>query len=1292
MIEGFEPRTGELDRGLLVLTFKTPLNPPSEAQLLAALMAAGITPEVSAPEERETTALTSTCFVAVPWLVPSRAEAQRQLQRLEGLVQQFGAASAYCTKVATALSLPDDDDEEDGDEEEEEEESDETQETRHREGDDEGGWRAGPPPGTASLPFPLENLDARLEEFDYEDWGIALKLAGPPVPGEAQLLRALHAFWLAPYRDPQREERATYRHADVAYDRELRTGLLWVDRFFVPVHPSELVSHLSWIAELVHRFLPVAHARFTGAESALKYAALTKSPVPLVLAGNPMRDAMEAGGVEGARRFAAGQSLWSARELAAMALELVYEVDPDDDPDEALARVELGLSFDPKDEDLASCKLEVLLRNVRVDEALRFVQDHPDAHVHVAQLGSLLRRERVNELRAVVQNAPRFTTNDTALTERVPRLLDLAPDLLPVLLKKLPPDEDIIPPLHALAHDLAMRDDPAKKDAAFVVFEAIFARPLPSPESTARENFLSAWNNACIHAHAAKRFELAARLADRAQPFVPENPFIAHSAACAYVAVGARDKALGQVRLAIDLGYEHLAKLETDDDLGDLRSMPEFAALFAAHRAKRAASRPAGVPEGATFSESDNEWVLAPRDAAGKEHGLVRYYRPEGTLVCETEFEHGTPHGKFRRVHPNGETSREGRFVHGKLEGTNVFHRSTEPTTEEFPHGLGEAVWRAELDYKDGAIVAGRVFDREGNRIREDGSKMPERPEGVPEDAHFGTDEGEDRWISGRMTDGGKRIGTWRFWDEEGALLSELSYERGELHGVARTFDPESGVATAVTYLHGRRVGDVVERYPEEGPGRLRRTPSGEMHHTSISKGRGPVDEHGKIGVWSFDDASGAFAVAVDLGVAPDPALFDEVLDGPARPAGAWRAVAERLARAGQHGVALFATARATAASGNPVELGRALAASTIPLGEEARVARAESALASIAESAAALGRNRTMARVARALLEGAEPALAFKLAAQLLDDLFRGPHAASDLIRAAIALAPERVELEQTHALVALSLGDPERAATSIKRLSGALPEVATALATYRAYLYPTFDFWPGHDEAARIAIEQPVDGDAPARDERALTAAIQEGASRAMLLRRAIVAHLGWEPPWLLPRLDLLLPSGPVPIRRAVMDAVFEDPSDAPPPTASDEVADTFGFDEDDRASLLTLVRKARDEWATLSVLCFLAGTRAIALPSAADRPRPPRALHDAYATRHDILVDRANGDEPELEGPVAERLAASSWYGQPVRELDRASADFALQEHKILLRAASWAAEPERASPWVASPDDE
>ncbi len=39
MIEGFEPRTGELDRGLLVLTFTTPLNPRLISVLIAGVVA-----------------------------------------------------------------------------------------------------------------------------------------------------------------------------------------------------------------------------------------------------------------------------------------------------------------------------------------------------------------------------------------------------------------------------------------------------------------------------------------------------------------------------------------------------------------------------------------------------------------------------------------------------------------------------------------------------------------------------------------------------------------------------------------------------------------------------------------------------------------------------------------------------------------------------------------------------------------------------------------------------------------------------------------------------------------------------------------------------------------------------------------------------------------------------------------------------------------------------------------------------------------------------------------------------
>ena len=97
-----------------------------------------------------------------------------------------------------------------------------------------------------------------------------------------------------------------------------------------------------------------------------------------------------------------------------------------------------------------------------------------------------------------------------------------------------------------------------------------------------------AWNNACIHAHALGDYPLAVALADGAQRFATENPYIHHSAACAYAAVGQTDRALAQVQLAIDRGYEHAEKMETDTDLVPLHADPRFSALFRDWRTKRA--------------------------------------------------------------------------------------------------------------------------------------------------------------------------------------------------------------------------------------------------------------------------------------------------------------------------------------------------------------------------------------------------------------------------------------------------------------------------------------------------------------------------------------------------------------------------------------------------------------------------------------------------------------------------------------------------------------------------------
>lgn len=194
--------------------------------------------------------------------------------------------------------------------------------------------------------------------------------------------------------------------------------------------------------------------------------------------------------------------------------------------------------------------------------------------------------------------------------------------------------------------------------------------------------------------------------------------------------------------------------------------------------------RPAGVPDAAYWDDSDNEWVLAQRDGDGEFHGLVTYYRPDGTRCCVTSFVAGTPHGPFTRYHQNQEPSRTGVYVEGTLHGTNVFTRSTAETTENFPRGLGDEIWRCEMDYAEGSVIEGRLYDRAGRRVKEDGEPFPEaRPEGVPATAHYRKPDGHDDycWVSGTMRDNddgtGTRVGTWQYWSTDGELILEEKYD-----------------------------------------------------------------------------------------------------------------------------------------------------------------------------------------------------------------------------------------------------------------------------------------------------------------------------------------------------------------------------------------------------------------------------------------------------------------------------------------------------------------------------------
>jgi tetratricopeptide (TPR) repeat protein len=152
-------------------------------------------------------------------------------------------------------------------------------------------------------------------------------------------------------------------------------------------------------------------------------------------------------------------------------------------------------------------------------------------------------------------------------------ILEHAPDRLGKLAGLLPDNVNLLAELAWKAIDADQRE------AAIALYDRVLALPIPD-DGNDRTNYLRALNNACIQAHSAKAYEAAVRIAERAQPVAHENPYIFHSAACAYAAVGDYTRAFEQVKLAVQHEYDHLAKVEVDSDLGPLLEWPEFKALF----------------------------------------------------------------------------------------------------------------------------------------------------------------------------------------------------------------------------------------------------------------------------------------------------------------------------------------------------------------------------------------------------------------------------------------------------------------------------------------------------------------------------------------------------------------------------------------------------------------------------------------------------------------------------------------------------------------------------------------
>jgi tetratricopeptide (TPR) repeat protein len=633
-IVGLEPRRSDLARGIVIARSSRPLDAAAQRALWESLGAAGITEPSEAGEDEDDDRARQ--WLAAPWLPPAAHEIDQQREAFERVAQVQGLEAIWCIKVETgidgvawldlaaaesrepasdpasaeaaqprAASEPeaevlyaapdapatdppppgasdDDDDEDDTSELEDELElaSDVALESH---------WRNGVPPLEHSVGFPIERYPEIIDDYDWESFGIAIKLAGAPLAGEESVVNAFFALWLSVYQDERVDEFEPFQRADVVHDRKHRSALMWVERFTVPATAPDQVHFLLWIVARINEILPVTWARFDSVDDAVKSRATGggagSTEDPFILAGNPLADRFRRQGEEAALAWAVGQAIWSRRELAGMLIEVALEHDPDDPATAVVAErlLRRALAFDASS-DANGYLAIVLVRQHRLAEAIALARAAASRDVRLLVVGETA-EHAPGELDAALEllDAATLTgTDPEELSDLTGSVARHAPAYLVSLLARLPGDRALVPYLYNTSFSV-------ERPQALAILRKVLSLPIPERDAgEARTALVMAWNNACIHAHALGDYKLAVELADGGQPFGPENPYIYHSAACAYAAVGQIDRALQQVARAIEHEYEHAEKMETDPDLATLQKDPRFAQLFVEWRTRRA--------------------------------------------------------------------------------------------------------------------------------------------------------------------------------------------------------------------------------------------------------------------------------------------------------------------------------------------------------------------------------------------------------------------------------------------------------------------------------------------------------------------------------------------------------------------------------------------------------------------------------------------------------------------------------------------------------------------------------
>ena len=195
-----------------------------------------------------------------------------------------------------------------------------------------------------------------------------------------------------------------------------------------------------------------------------------------------------------------------------------------------------------------------------------------------------------------------------------------------------------------------------------------------------------------------------------------------------------------------------------------------------------------GVVDGELLTYHENGQLDSQHTLVnGLHEGEFREFHENGSLEYLIDYKNGEAHGSYQQYDENGELQEIAWFADGKMDGETRYYEGgylkevtnykngvlNGPHEKYFPQTKQLSV---KGQYKDGLFFGVWSFFSKSGESIEKGSKFPGPSEGDTPSARF-YPSGQVR-ESGMRRDGSK-VGTWYYYDEEGALTETREFGDG---------------------------------------------------------------------------------------------------------------------------------------------------------------------------------------------------------------------------------------------------------------------------------------------------------------------------------------------------------------------------------------------------------------------------------------------------------------------------------------------------------------------------------